>query len=182
MKQIRTMLIHGTLLLISVLTALLLTGQSILAQTPPADAVIIDEVILDPTTGQLTHLVISDGGIGATPLIGLVVVFLTDSDGTIIRAYDLANGVTNEAGTFTLGATGADLIVDAETLQTAHAVALYTGTAAEFTADSEPSSTNLLDMVIYTLGNDEEVLATHLFVPVSLRRRYRLRHAQWMHR
>ena len=74
-----------------------------------------------------------DGGVGNTPLDGLVVVFYNGANDLSYAAFDLDGYTTNAQGYFTLGnaaVPGVDLVFANDTLQNgADAVALYAGDA-----------------------------------------------------
>ena len=137
--------------------------------TPPAGAgkVIINEVDAD-TPGnpdQAEFIELYDGGIGNTPLGGLVVVLY---DGGLspftgrqaYAAFDLDGYSTDANGYFVLGNPGvpsASIIFDPGPfglLQNGpDAVALYVGRATDFPNGTNATTTNLLDAIVY--GTDD---------------------------
>ena len=137
--------------------------------TPPAGAgkVIINEIDAD-TPGnpdQAEFIELYDGGIGNTPLDGLVVVLY---DGGLspftgkqsYAAFDLDGYSTDANGYFVLGNPGvpsASIIFDPGPfglLQNGpDAVALYVGNATDFPNGTNATTTNLLDAIVY--GTDD---------------------------
>ncbi len=138
-------------------------------KTSPAGAgkVVINEIDAD-TPGnpdQAEFVELYDGGVGHTPLDGLVVVFY---DGGLSPftgkqsyvSFDLDGYSTDANGYFVLGNPGvasAGLIFDPGAfglLQNGpDAVALYAGDAADFPVGTNVTTANLLDAIVY--GTDD---------------------------
>ncbi len=135
------------------------------ANTVATPTIVINEIDSDtPGTDTAEFIELFDGGAGNTPLDGLVVVLFNGSNDQSYRTIDLAGHTTNADGYFVIGnsAVGPDLVIPQNTLQNgADAVALYSGTAADFPNGTAPTSTNLLDAVVYGTGDadDPELLA-----------------------
>ena len=131
---------------------------------PVATNVIINEVDADtPSTDAAEFVELTDGGVGNTPLDGLVVVFYNGGNDQSYAAFDLDGFHTNANGYFTLGnpgVPGADLIFDpgaAGLLQNgADAVALFAGNATDFPAGTAVTTTNLLDAVVYDTDDADD--------------------------
>ncbi len=126
--------------------------------------VVINEVDADQTgtdTGEFIELL----GAPNTSLNGLVVVLFNGSDDQSYAAYDLS-GSTDANGFYVLGTdtvTGVDLIMGTDnTIQNgADAIAVYTGSAADWPNDSPISTTNLIDVIVYdTSDGDDSGLLT----------------------
>lgn len=139
--------------------------------TPPPGAgkVMINEVDADtPGTDTAEFVELYDGGVGHTPLDGLVVVFFNGTDPVSLatndkRSYavfDLDGYTTDANGYFTMGnpgVPGVSLVFppgEFGLLQNGpDAVALYIGNAADFPNGTEVTTTNLLDAIVY--GTDD---------------------------
>jgi DNA/RNA endonuclease G (NUC1) len=129
------------------------------ANPPPptvATNVIINEVDADTPGADTAEFVeLYDGGVGNTPLDGLVVVFFNGNNDLSYAAFDLDSFSTDANGYFTLGnAAGRDLVFAGNLLQNgADAVALYAGDASSFPANTPVTTANLQDAVVY--GTDD---------------------------
>lgn len=102
-----------------------------------------------------------------TSLDGLVVVFFNGSNDQSYAAYDLTGFSTDANGLFVLGnegVNGVQLIFPGNSLQNGQdAVAIYTGTAAEWPSGTPVSATNLVDALVYdTADADDPVLISTL--------------------
>jgi DNA/RNA endonuclease G (NUC1) len=128
---------------------------------PPATNVIINEVDSDtPGTDTAEFVELYDGGVGNTPLDGLVVVFYNGGNNASYAAFDLDGYSTNASGYFTLGNPGVpnvDLTFSpgaSGLLQNGpDAVALYAGDATDFPNNTPVTTTNLVDAIVY--GTDD---------------------------
>ena len=134
--------------------------------TPPAGAgkVIINEIDADtPGSDTAEFVELYDGGVGNTPLDGLVVVFYDGGTGTSkasYAAFDLDGYSTDANGYFVMGnpgVAGASLVFNPGEfglLQNGpDAVGLYIGNATDYPAGTNATTTNLLDAVVY--GTDD---------------------------
>ena len=134
--------------------------------TPPPGAgkVMINEIDADtPGSDTAEFVELYDGGVGNTPLDGLVVVFYdgdTGSSKASYAAFDLDGYSTDANGYFVMGnpgVAGASLIFDPGQfglLQNGpDAVGLYIGNATDYPAGTNATTTNLLDAVVY--GTDD---------------------------
>ena len=127
---------------------------------PPSETLFIDQIIVDPASGQRTQIVLSDGGVGNQPLTDLVVALLLSDDNTILAAYPVTGSMTDAEGFFTLGAPAdSDLTIESSALQSADAVAIYTGEISAFTAGNRVSDSNALDLVLFALADNNDLLA-----------------------
>jgi DNA/RNA endonuclease G (NUC1) len=128
--------------------------------TPPvASNVIINEVDADtPGTDTAEFVELFDGGVGNTPLDGLVVVFFNGSSDLSYAAFDLDGFSTDANGYFTLGnAPGSDLGFAGNLLQNgADAVALYAGNASSFPTNTPVTTSNLQDAIVYGTDDPED--------------------------
>lgn len=162
MKPYHRSLFNVMLLLSLLLVGNLLTAEVSRAQSAPlSDTLLIDQISLDPVTGRPTQVILFDGGMGNLPLQNLVVVFLSNRDHMVLAAYPITDTVTDQDGFFTLDVTetAADRVVEASTLPSADALALATGGVDGFTAGTVLDTSTLLDMVIYAVTDNNELLA-----------------------
>ncbi len=136
---------------------------------PPS--IVINEVDADtPGSDSAEFVELFDGGVGNTPLDGLVVVFFNGADDASYEAFDLDGFSTNADGFFVLGnpdVPNVDLVFEpgaSGALQNgADAVALFTGDAADFPNDTPVTTTNLIDAIVYdTSDADDTGLLTGL--------------------
>ena len=143
-------------------------------QVPPvATNVIINELDSDtPGTDAAEFVELYDGGIGNTPLDGLVVVFYNGSNDLSYAAFDLDGLQTNASGYFTLGnpgVPGVDLVFEpggAGLLQNgADAVALVAGNATDFPNGTVVTTANLLDAVVYDTDDADDAALLALLNP-----------------
>ncbi len=128
---------------------------------PPATNVLINEVDLDQTSSDTAEFIeLFDGGVGNTSLTGLVLVLFNGSDDQVYKAMDLDGYSTNAAGYFVIGNSAAPSVVLTFTnglLQNGpDALALYTGSASDFTGSSAVTTINLLDAFVYGNGPDSD--------------------------
>lgn len=133
-----------------------------------APNVLINEIDCDQTGADADEFIELYG----TPnldLSGLVIVLFNGGDGLSNGAFDLDGYSLDANGFFTLGSstvTDADMTFSSATgnLQNgADAVALYVGDAADFPNDSPPTTTSLVDVIIYDTGqSDDPTLLTGL--------------------
>ncbi len=135
------------------------------APPPGAGKVIINEIDADTPGSDIAEFIeLYDGGVGNTPLDGLVVVLYNGTDPDTLQnndkrsyaAFDLDGYMTNASGYFVLGNPGvasAQLLFDPGQfglLQNGpDAVALYIGSASDFPANTNVTTTNLLDAIVY---------------------------------
>lgn len=149
-------LANFVLLLASFLVVTLLFTKVSHAQTAASEpTVIIDQLILDPATGQPNQLILFDGGVGNRPLQNLAVVFVNSSDRTILATYPITESVTDQDGFFTM-------TVPAPAADT---IALVTGAIAAFPSGAVLDTANVLDLVLYAATADNELWAIHQAVP-----------------
>lgn len=132
------------------------------ASTPTvATNVIINEVDSDTPGADAAEFVeLYDGGVGNTPLDGLVLVFYNGSNDTSYAAFDLDTFSTNANGYFTLGnngVAGRDIVFAGNFLQNGQdAVALFEGNASDFNSTTVASANlaKLFDAFVYGSPND----------------------------
>ncbi|WP_124327689.1 ExeM/NucH family extracellular endonuclease [Desulfonema ishimotonii] len=133
--------------------------ETIHAITSP---VIINEADSDTdSTDELEFVELYDGGIGNTPLDGLVLVFFNGSNDTSYVAFDLDGYSTDINGYFLLGNAGVtpapDMVLANNKLQNgADAVALYQGSATDFPNGTAVTTLNLVDAVVYGTGDTDD--------------------------
>jgi endonuclease G len=134
------------------------------APPPGAGKVMINEVDADTLGSDAAEFVeLYDGGVGNTPLQGLVVVFFEGATGTgkqSYAAFDLDGYSTDANGYFVIGdpgVAGASLILDPGEFGALSngpdAVALYVGSASDFPNGTNATTTNLQDAIVY--GTDD---------------------------
>ena len=133
---------------------------------PGTESVLINEIDSDtPGTDTMEFVELYDGGTGNTSLDGMVLVLYNGSNDASYAAFDLTGYSTNTEGYFVLGNEGVpnvSVIFPGNTLQNgADAVALYSGTAADFPNGTPLTTENLLDAVTYGTNDaeDQELLA-----------------------
>lgn len=133
---------------------------------PDGGVVVINEIDADTTGGedQLEFIELYDGGVGNTPLDGLVLVLIDGADDTIYgEVFPLDEFVTNADGFFLIGSGEVDATVDFQIrtnqLQNGtDAVALYRGTAADFMLGATATAEGLFDAVVYGLAQDDALV------------------------
>jgi len=123
----------------------------------------INEVDADtPGSDKLEFIELYDGGVGNTPLDGLVVVLYNGSDRRSYNsAFDLDGFTTDADGYFLLGNTAVmptpGLIINNNSLQNgADAAAIHIGNAVDYPNDTPVSGLGLVDAVVYDT-NDSDV-------------------------
>ncbi|WP_028889970.1 endonuclease [Tenacibaculum ovolyticum] len=138
-----------------------LSGTAI-STTP---TIIINELDADTSGADTQEFVeLYDGGQGNTSLDGLVLVFYNGSNNLSYRTIDLSGQTTNATGYFVIGnqdVPNVNLVIPNNGLQNgADAVALYSGTLADFPNGSLVTIDNLIDAVVYDTndGDDAELL------------------------
>jgi len=123
----------------------------------------INEVDAD-TAGSdtLEFIELYDGGVGNTPLDGLVVVLYNGSDRRSYNsAFDLDGLKTNADGFFLIGNAAVlptpELVINNNSLQNgADAAAIHVGNASDYPNDTPVSGLGLIDAVVYDT-NDSDV-------------------------
>jgi endonuclease/exonuclease/phosphatase family metal-dependent hydrolase len=134
-------------------------GQTLL---PPPVNLLINEVDSDtPGTDTLEFVELYDGGVGNSPLDGLVVVFMNGSDDASYAAFDLDGYTTDINGYFLLGNAGVspapDITFGGNGLQNgADAVALYQGDASDFPNDTPVTTNGLIDAIVYDTNDGDD--------------------------
>jgi endonuclease G, mitochondrial len=130
--------------------------------TPPGAGIVrINEMDADtPGTDAAEFVELYDGGIGNTPLNGMVVVFFEGDSATSYAAFDLDGYSTDANGYFVLGnVPGAGLIIDPGAFgmlsNGPDAVALYVGDASAFPNGTNATTTSLQDAIVY--GTDDPI-------------------------
>jgi hypothetical protein len=129
---------------------------------------VINEVDADTPGNDAAEFVeLYDGGMGTTPLDGLVVVFFNGSDDKSYLSFDLDGQSTNADGYFVLGNPGVanvDMTFSPGgfgALQNgADAVALIVGNADDFPNDTLLPTDNIIDAIVYDTrdGDDSGLL------------------------
>ncbi len=135
-------------------------------QYEPIEApLVINEVDADtPGTETEEFVELYDGGVGNTPLDGLVIVTFNGSDNqSYSDSYDLDGYTTDENGYFVL--CGADVLSESSSVKIvpdtywvqngADAVALYQGDAIDFPNDTQITLANLIDAIVYDTNDDD---------------------------
>ena len=134
------------------------TGTILNDDLPP---VIINEVDSDTEGADMLEFVeLYDGGVGNTPLDGLVLVFFNGANDQSYRSIDLDGFSTDANGYFVAGnsgVTGVDVIFSNGTLQNgADAVALFVGNASDFPAGTPVTTNGLVDALVYDTGQGDD--------------------------
>jgi hypothetical protein len=133
---------------------------------PAAGVVVINEIDADtPGPDDVVEFIeLYDGGLGGTPLDGVVLVFIDGADDTVYRAFGIPDGFeTNADGFFLIGSGNVvprpDFLIPTNLLQNGtEAVALYQGLETDFPAGTPASADNLRDAVIYGLAQDTDLV------------------------
>lgn len=122
----------------------------------------INEVDADTAGSDTLEFVeLYDGGVGNTPLDGLVIVLYNGSDSSSYNsAFDLDGFSTNSEGYFVLGnelvVPTPALILGNNGLQNgADAVALYVGNADDYPNDTPVSGIGLIDALVYDTNDSD---------------------------
>ncbi len=125
----------------------------------------INEVDADtPSTDSAEFLELYDGGVGNTPLDGLVLVFYNGSNNLSYLAFDLDGLTTDTDGYFVLcgnaaNVTNCDLDVTPNTdlIQNGQdAIALYQGDSTSFPTGTGVTLTNLIDAIVYDTSDPDD--------------------------
>jgi hypothetical protein len=133
---------------------------------PAGGVVVINELDSDTVTAddELEFIELYDGGVGNTPLDGLVLVLIDGANDTIYQAYPLDGRVTDASGYFVLGSGRLVPAVDYQ-LPLNHiqngtdAVALYQGTTDDFIIGAAVTADGIMDAVVHGLAKDDELVA-----------------------
>jgi len=132
---------------------------------PAPREIIINEVDADQAGTDTAEFVeLYDGGAGNTDLSGLVVVLMNGSDDASYLAFGLDGLATNSAGYFVLCGNAAstancdlDVLPDTNLIQNgADAIALYTGSEADFPNDTPVTDINLVDAIVYDTDDGDD--------------------------
>jgi len=125
--------------------------------------VLINETDADtPGSDTLEFVELYDGGVGNTPLDGLVLVrFNGSDDASYDDGIDLDGYATDADGYFLLGNSGVSpapaIEFPGNGLQNgADAVALYQGDAVDFPNDTPVTTTNLIDAIVYDTNDSDD--------------------------
>lgn len=158
----RTVSLLGSMIALLLLVSL---SFSVSAQAP-ADFIVINELDSDtPGTDMLEFIELYDGGVGNTPLDGLVLVAYNGSNDlsyalSPFTSIDLDGFSTDANGYFLIGnagVTGVDIVINNNTLQNGQdAVALYVGNAADFPANTPVTTANLVDAIVYDTDDPDD--------------------------
>ena len=113
------------------------------------------------SSDSLEFIELTDGGVGNTPCDDLVVVLFDGGTDQSYAAFDLDTLSTDGNGFLVLGNSGVPGGVDVSfangtLVNTPGAVALYRADAADFPNGTPVTTTNLIDVVVYTTGGEAE--------------------------
>ena len=129
----------------------------------------INEVDADTEGSDVLEFIeIYDGGVGNSDLSGLVIVLVNGRDTrSFPNSYDLDGFTTNANGYFVIGTVPeADAAFVGSTNQLENgpdAVALYLGDGTDFPNDTVPTTTNLIDALVYDTDDDDDADLIALF-------------------
>jgi hypothetical protein len=133
------------------------TPNFIYINTLTVAEVVINELNADNPGGNDTQEFVELYGEANASLDNLVIVFYGGSTGGSYAAFDLDGYSTDENGFFVLGdtlTTNVDYMITSATLQNgADGVALFVGNGSDFPNTTPPTTTNLIDVMIY--GTDD---------------------------
>lgn len=124
--------------------------------------VVINELDADQTSTDTEEFVELKSTNGNESLDGLVVVFFNGSSDLSYDAFDLTGFTTDADGYLILGSdaiSGADISLGADNgLQNgADAVAIYMDDISSWPNDTPPTTTNLIDAIVYGTNDDDDV-------------------------
>lgn len=126
--------------------------------------IVINEVDADTSGSDVLEFIeLFDGGVGNTPLDGLVVVLYNGSDNkSYNNAFDLDGYSTNSEGFFVLGNEAVlpapSIVIDNNALQNgADAVALYFGNAIDYPNDTPVTGISLVDALVYDTNDSDDL-------------------------
>ncbi|MEZ4858441.1 MAG: T9SS type A sorting domain-containing protein [Flavobacteriaceae bacterium] len=122
----------------------------------------INEVDADQTSTDTTEFLELKSDVPNFALDGYVVVLYNGSNDLSYNAIDLAGFTTDANGYFIIGSDatpGVDIALGPDnTIQNgADAIAIYTGTAADFPMDTPVTSVNLVDAIVYGTSDDDDL-------------------------
>ncbi|XP_072017374.1 LOW QUALITY PROTEIN: uncharacterized protein [Amphiura filiformis] len=135
------------------------TGTSTKFET----TVIINEINVDmPGTTSMEFVELYDGGVGDTPLAGMILVFFNGANQD--RSYlevDFTDERTNTSGYFVIGTINVtptpNIIIPDNAIQNGpDAVALYHATTRDFLRGTIATSDNLIDVVVYGPSTNQD--------------------------
>jgi predicted extracellular nuclease len=134
--------------------------------------IVINEVDADSAgSDTLEFIELYDGGLGNTPLDGLVVVLYNgSSDKSYNNAFDLDGFVTNSDGFFVLGnaavSPSPSLVFANNSLQNgADAVAIHAGNAIDYPNDTQVSGYGLVDATVYDTNDSDDQGLLNILTP-----------------
>ena len=122
---------------------------------------IINELDADtPGTDTMEFVEIYDGGVGNSPMDGLVLVLFNGSNNMSYAAYDLDGQTTDANGYFVIGnaaVPNVSIVIPSNGLQNgADAAALYMDDATNFPNGSAVATSNLLDALVYDTNDSDD--------------------------
>lgn len=137
---------------------------------PETPNILINEIDADTDgTDIMEFIELYDGGTGNSALNGFVVVLYNGSNNLSYAAFDLTGYQTDANGYFVLGnnaVPNTSIVFPGNTLQNgADAVALYTGTAADFPNGSAITTNNLVDAIAYDTNDADDAELLTLLNP-----------------
>ncbi len=152
----------GLLLLLALLALLAPQINAVQANSPSGTSLIINELDSDTDGTDAAEFVeLFDGGVGNTPLDGLVLVlFNGNGDVSYEPVFDLDGYSTDANGYFVLGNAGVPGVVitfPGNSLQNgADAAAIYFGNATDFPSGTPLTTTNLIDAIVYDTADADD--------------------------
>ncbi len=152
----------GLLLLLALLASLAPPINAAQANNPSGTSILINELDSDTDgTDAAEFIELFDGGVGNTPLDGLVLVlFNGNGDVSYEPVFDLDGYSTDANGYFVLGNAGVPGVVitfPGNSLQNgADAAALYMGNGADFPSGTPVTTANLIDAIVYDTDDADD--------------------------
>jgi endonuclease I len=126
---------------------------------PTAPNIVINEV---DAVGTAEFIEIFDGGLGATSLADVTVIFYEGTNNTIYHIIDLTGNNTDANGYFVIGDASLtpDLLLTQSLNDDASAVAVYFSNASNFALGQGISNAEIIDALVYDSGqvDDTELL------------------------
>ena len=139
-------------------------------QDIPLTTLFINEVDSDQPAADVSEFIeLYDGGLGNRSLDGFIIVLFNGSIDASYLTIDLSGRATNNQGFFIIGnvaVPGVGFIIPDNTLQNgADAVALYKDTPASFPNDTPPTTTNLIDAIVYGTADPDDTGLLDVLTP-----------------
>lgn len=122
---------------------------------------VINELDADTAgTDTMEFVELYDGGVGNSPMDGMVLVFYNGSNNLSYAAYDLDGQITDANGYFVIGnaaVPNVSIVIPSNGLQNgADAVGLFTGDGTSFPNGSAVSTVDIIDAMVYDTNDSDD--------------------------